>query len=177
MCQLNPYNMIKSVKLASCNWNSHWFYAQSKTSAEGQSDWMPASAELLSAPSDPGFRLYTRTAVLRVHLGAPVNNSLDCLLPIFHLLFTSNSTVANSVVGGCPPPSLSLCCSFSDGSQHAINLLLIRLKRLSQKQEASLLCLKQGQNKGSNWQVNLTALPPTSLDLALSHNYHFAPTV
>lgn len=73
-------------------------------------------------------------------------------------------------------PSLSLCCSFSDASQCAINLLLIRLKHLSQKQEAALLCLERGPNKSSNWQVNLTALPPTPLDSFLSRNYHFAPT-
>lgn len=50
----------------------------SKTSLEGQFDWTPAIAH------DPLIQLYTKTAVLRVHLGAPVYNSLDCLRPIFN---------------------------------------------------------------------------------------------
>lgn len=108
--------------------------------------------------------------------GPPVYNRLQCLRPIFHLLFRSNRTVVDSEGRGTFSPSLSLCCSFSDASQCAINLLLIRLKHLSQKQEAALLCLERGPNKSSNWQVNLTALPPTPLDSFLSRNYHFAPT-
>lgn len=97
-------------------------------------------AEVVTPLCDPLLPLYTKTAVLRVHLGIPVYNSLDCLRVILCLLVAGHL--------------LSLCCSSSDASQIAINLLLIRLKRFSRSnREAALLCLQQGPNKGSNWHI------------------------
>lgn len=69
------------------------FYAWSATPVEREFDWTPASTELLSALSDYVLHPYTRTAVLRVHLSAPVYRLFSRL--IFHLLFTGNRTVAS----------------------------------------------------------------------------------
>lgn len=99
-----------------------------------------------------------RTSFLGVHFGPPVYNSLDCLRPIFHRLFTSNRTVANSG-GGHFSPSLSFCWSSSNSRRRAINQLLIRLKRLSQKQEVALLCLERGQTKAPIGKYIFILLP------------------
>lgn len=132
----------------------------------------PACALLLRLLSFPLLRLYTATEGLMVHLCTPVYNNL-----YFIYCFTSDGTVEHS--GGKAFlfsffPLTTICCSAIHASQRSITLLSIRLKCHSEK-ESNALEPQTGPNKGSNWQVNLTVQPLTSLQSLFSHNYHVAP--